>query len=170
MIAITASDLRLDESYALFSHEAARSRPLIGVHYALTDADLHSIKRVALQPSAFAPALSRIDEFARLRPDWDSYGAEPLSNEAADVARALLRRLHEASLDGVTPALAPYHCAPSPDGGIAIEWRRDGRSVELWIHPGGSLTAVVDESLGDVMQRDFHSIETALATIEEVIG
>jgi hypothetical protein len=170
MIAITASDLMLDESYALFSQEATRSRPLIGAHYALTNADIHSFKRVALQPSAFAPAFSRLDEFARFGPDWDSYGASPLSHEAIDVARVILHRLHELSLDGVTPALAPYHAAPSPDGGVAIEWRRDGRSMELWIGPNGSLAAIIDDSLDDATQREFQSVETAIAAIEAVIG
>jgi hypothetical protein len=170
MIAVTASDIRLNEGYALFSEAGMKSRPVTVVQQTLTHAEIHSIKRIALQPSPFAPAVSRIDAFADLPAGWDSYGARPITREAADISRAILYRLHEAALERGTIALAPYHVAPSPDGGVAIEWRRDGRSIELWITPTGSLTAAIDDPLNGTVEREFHSRDAAVVTIEAVIG
>lgn len=170
MTAVTANDIRLGEGYALFSEAASKSRPVVVVRQTLTHADIHSIKRVALQPSAFAPAFSRIDQFAQLPPNWDSYDAKPLTKHAVDVSRFILHQLYDASLERRTTALAPYHSAPSPDGGIAIEWRHDGRSIELWIGPSGSLTAIVDDPVTETVHREFRSVDAVVAAIEAVIA
>ena len=170
MIAVTTSDIRLNEGYALFSEAGMKSRPVTVVQQTLTHADIHSFKRIALQPSPFAPAVSRIDAFANLPAGWDSYDARPITREAVDASRSILYRLHDAALDRGTIALAPYHAAPSPDGGVAIEWRRDGRSIELWITPSGSLSAAIDDPLNGTMEREFHSGDAAIAAIEAVIG
>jgi len=171
MNAVTGGELRLDEGYALFSEEANRSRPVAGVNQTLTFADIHSFKRVALQPSTFAPAFSQIDTFAQLGDDWDSYGARAITHEAADAARAILHRLHDLSLETLSSSLAPYHATPSPDGGVGLEWRREGQSIELWIGADGSLSAVIEDTLANLMQqRSFGSSDAAIATIESVVG
>jgi hypothetical protein len=170
MIALTATDIRLNEGYALFSEAGTKSRPIPVVQQTLTHADIHSLKRIALQPSPFAHALSRIDVFANFPAGWDSYDARPITPAAVNASRAILHRLHEISLERGTTALAPYHAAPSPDGGIAIEWRRDGSSIELWIAPAGTLSAVRDDLIDNAEEREFQSCDTAAAAIEAVIG
>jgi hypothetical protein len=56
---------------------------------------------------------------ARLPQNWDSYGASPINPEAIQKARGILRSVF--ALGGTSIPL-PF-VAPSPDGGIELEWK-----------------------------------------------
>lgn len=81
----------------------------------------------------------RIDEFADLGPDWDSYGGEPSS----PIARAEAKRWVEivADLFGTRAGAAarPYSIAPLVDGGVQLEWHGPLGIVELEVGPAGEL-------------------------------
>jgi hypothetical protein len=50
--------------------------------------------------------------------NWDSYGAEPVSAEMRERAKALLRALAGAGI------WKPEIIGPTPDGGIDLRWKR----------------------------------------------
>ena len=63
-----------------------------------------------------AAAISQIWELARecSEPDWDCYGADPISSLAAALAEEFIRAL---------PAAVPLpEFAPEPDGSISLDW------------------------------------------------
>src|SRR4051812_24950101 len=62
---------------------------------------------------------ARLVELRLLRPDWDSYGALPVSEEAVTAAERMIRTATErVGIVGV-----PHDIMPIADGGIALEWR-----------------------------------------------
>lgn len=76
--------------------------------------------------------LSRLDEFAAIESDWDSYGADPISPAAVTLARAFLVALGA--------RFAPDNVAPIADGGIQMEWRGAGRNMQIEITATGEMT------------------------------
>lgn len=69
------------------------------------------------QSERLAAGLERIAELLRLEQNWDSYGAERVSYEAAVLAaRFLASLLH----------LPPPQIVPRPGGSIDLEWNTGG--------------------------------------------
>lgn len=74
--------------------------------------------------SAIEKLQSDLMAFARLAPNWDSYGAPRISMDAIGAA---LETLPELLTTGV-----PFpHLAPTPRGGIQAEWHQGLRSLEV---------------------------------------
>lgn len=59
----------------------------------------------------------RISEFKSLKSNWDSYGAEPVTEELCSKALKLLTSIKKENLP------KPF-LSPTPDGGIDIEWNK----------------------------------------------
>ena len=68
-----------------------------------------------------------LQEFGQLTANWDSYGAEPITEEAIDVARTFTKRRPRK----VTAIV------PLSDGGIQVEWLDGANEVETEIDPEG---------------------------------
>ena len=62
------------------------------------------------------------------KPDWDSYGALPVTESAKTTARSIARLL----------ALSP-HVGPTNDGGIAFEFDDNNSGLSVTVNPDGSL-------------------------------
>lgn len=76
-----------------------------------------------------------IHELLKLPENWDSYGAKPVSREAAKHALRFGRSL---------PADIPIpDIAPSPDGGILFEW--GNCAVGLWFDASGNVIVAADD-------------------------
>lgn len=75
-------------------------------------------------PSPEDRLLARLDELAKLQPDWDSYGATPITPEAIATARLMLTE---------RPAIVP-----TTKGGIAFEWPSSAE-VNVEIEPDGTI-------------------------------
>jgi hypothetical protein len=87
--------------------------------------------------------LATIRRLAQLRPDWDSYGAKPLSQIA--VHRVLTKLLPILLRDDI-PEVA---IVPTRDGGLQFEWHRLGIDVEIRVPPEGPIEyLVVDPEAG----------------------
>ena len=170
MTAVTTADLRVDADYALFSEIGRKSRPMMAAERRLSYGDLHSIRSVGVHPSPFQPAFSQVARYRELLADWDSYGAQRIEQLVIETANRILDLLSDSALESATAVLAPYHISPVPNGGLQMEWRRDGRSFELWIAPDGSLEAVVDEPLAGLAERSYITVASAAAEIEAVVG
>ncbi len=69
--------------------------------------------------------LVRLDDIAKLGSDWDSYGADPPSPLAIDMASKFLRIVDEKLGRLALEQSRPQIVAPRPDGGIQIEWAID---------------------------------------------
>ena len=66
----------------------------------------------------------KLQNFATLEKNWDSYGAPPLSEYVIDRARRIL-------IMGLAFDLPRPFVSPGADGGIGIEW--DTPTVELYV-------------------------------------
>ena len=95
-----------------------------------------------------APELeSKLRDLAALPADWDSYGASPPTPIALAAVRTILGRL-SLRLAELAPVATPYAIAPLHDGGMQIEWRSSGASVEVGVDPAGRLAYLVETCLG----------------------
>lgn len=79
---------------------------------------------------AYLWAAALVDQFRDLRHGWDSYEAEAIDPDAADLAVQVLAELR------AIPGLTPPQAAPSPDGGVSIEWHLSGVDFVISIGPG----------------------------------
>lgn len=118
--------------------------------------------------SPLPPELSdRLNRLATLPQNWDSYGAAPISPEAIQTARGILRSVF--ALGGTSIPL-PF-VAPSPDGGIELEWKTTSNKelmleippMEGWI---GFLLVELNDS-GDEQETEGKIGD--LYTLEEVV-
>lgn len=78
-------------------------------------------------------ALARLDEIAKLEPNWDSYGADTPWPEAIRAARELVRLFAH-----------PPNVVPRSGGGVQLEWHREGWEIELAIENVGTLDVAND--------------------------
>lgn len=88
---------------------------------------------------AIAPTLERIRSFSALPENWDSYGAHRLSPTAVATADDILvksLRLPIYETGCVVDA------APSPDGGVLIEWESPSARFQLRVHVDGTMAGV----------------------------
>ncbi len=69
----------------------------------------------------------RIDSFADLETDWDSYGAPPITEGSREAAKLALD-----ILDGTK-----VQVVPTCSGGVQIEWHNENGDLELEIMPDG---------------------------------
>lgn len=91
-------------------------------------------------PAVLRPTLKRLAQLKALEPDWDTYGALPLTSTALTRADAMVRKVVDQHSATVGEREAPYTVMPIADGGISIEWRGSGPDLELDIGPNGELS------------------------------
>lgn len=106
------------------------------------------------------PASDPLSEFAQYnKPNWDGYGAQPITQETIDTAKSIYRMLPAEWND---PALAP-----SADGSIGFEWdKEDGpiRTLFLDVGPGKVWRAYWRTANGDRrgMSRQAYSLNSRI--------
>jgi hypothetical protein len=87
------------------------------------------------QPELYEKALKRIDDFPSEK-DWDSYGADPTTEEARMTARAFAEMF-----------IKNFWIGPTNHGGVSIEIdQRDGYSLILDFNPDGTPESVYVET------------------------
>ncbi len=93
-----------------------------------------------------ADALRVLGDLARLGPDWDGYGAEPISSRCIANASALLAALR--------PGIPSPELTPNPNGTLTLDWEVDGQTLSLELgatrFSGFSVGATPDEQFGTV--------------------
>ena len=81
-------------------------------------------------------SLQTLDRLSRLLPNWDSYGALPLTERALATARRLLGET-ASKMGGLAPRDGmPDHIVPLVYGGILLEWEKCGNGDELAVDIG----------------------------------
>ena len=89
--------------------------------------------------NSLQPAFQRLDELARLQPDWDSYGGDPPTPAAVDRARDLLSAVAGSFGEAVGDRALPYVIVPLAVSGVQVEWRRPTLEIEVEIGPEGQV-------------------------------
>lgn len=73
-------------------------------------------------------AMAKLDEIATLPDNWDSYGADTPWPDAIATARRIVTLFQHA------PAIVPLS-----DGGVQLEWYREGFELEIRVEPHGEV-------------------------------
>jgi hypothetical protein len=108
----------------------------------------------AAYKEAFAGAIGFIEKYGSLAAGWDSYGAEPISEQAVLAAHRLLRALFDKL--GASPGvrLDPEATMPLADGGLQFEWRGNVRGLEVEVGPSGTYGYVSSLGTGEHRELD----------------
>lgn len=120
-----------------------------------------------LEVDSFAPPwlevlITEINRLARLPADWDSYGAARLESKAAEFAIMLLGHMR---FGGPAPWVSP-----TSDGGLHLEWGREGFGVEVEVSKDGDVEVLTDDH-GDMTEwRSTVFGDVALAAAFERVG
>ena len=96
-----------------------------------------STTRPGASSAALQRAFERLEELTRLGPNWDSYGAEPISPQAIALARQFLTAVAERFAAWAGDRVHPYVIVPLANGGVQLEWRGPGGDLEVEIGPDG---------------------------------
>ena len=91
------------------------------------------VSRATMRSEWFHHLLWRLRSLLDLRPDWNGYGERAVHPASAKRVVALL---NEISYVGETPAVVPLS-----DGGLQLEWHREGRNLEVEVPPSGPAVA-----------------------------
>lgn len=86
------------------------------------------------EPAWLYPALSRLQHLSRLGDNWDSYGGRPPADEAVFTALAVIARV-------LRDESTPPAMVPTSEGGVQLEWNREGEELEIRVMPDGAISA-----------------------------
>jgi hypothetical protein len=98
------------------------------------------------QSISLKQALDSLTGYLNLERNWDSYDADPISALAVSLAQALLLMLDRKHSGQYSNRL--FHAAPSPDGGVSLEWKRRRTEssleefLEIYVNADGTLEFV----------------------------
>ncbi len=98
------------------------------------------------------PALERLEEFARLPEDWDSYDAAPISAIAIDRARELAAEIISRHALSIRPVGYAFDVLPTPDGGVQLEWSVGEHHLEIAVGQHGELAYLLVTTTGGKRQ------------------
>lgn len=101
--------------------------------------------------------LQALQSLAALKPDWDTYGAEPPNDTALRLAHAALRQLHQA-------ACLPDTIAPSVEAGVAFSFVHGRKHADIEFTNDGEVFVITSTGADDVVVREF-----ALAELEAAV-
>jgi hypothetical protein len=121
-----------------------------------------SRRRRAARMNWLKSAMERLDRLAELGPDWDSYGAGPITAEAIATGRRIVSLLSLVSL--VAPDLSEPFVCPCNDGGLQLEWHEGGVDVEIYVGHDGHLTGWASDGTRDW---DVPEVEEGKPTVPE---
>jgi hypothetical protein len=110
--------------------------------------------------------ISRLRELSELDANWDSYGAKPMTAQAATAAIELVSDLLDNCHEIDPKRFNPWMIAPLADGGVQLEWRLDSSAVEVEIDPDGKLHYLIELDNKVVAESD----DGQETTKSEVIG
>ncbi len=107
-------------------------------------------------PSWMTTVKDRITEYLSLSSGWDSYGAPPVTREAVNRIVDVLESL--ATSDTPTPSVAP-----TPEGGVQVEWHERGVDLELRSDSDGRLYAFFQDAADVELAWDDEVTDPAIA-------
>ncbi|HEX6900699.1 MAG TPA: hypothetical protein VF789_13320 [Thermoanaerobaculia bacterium] len=122
----------------------------------------HPLKRDAASESEQAAQLAVLESFRGLATGWDSYEAEPPSDDAIENARRILVVLWESEAgDGV-------RLSPSVEGGVSIVFRTpDKRYADIECFNDGEVLAITSDPASEPV---VWPVNLATGDIRDTIG
>ena len=142
--------------YAVFSTWQARRRALrikdLQERKIATRTTYEELVRPLSEMFAFVER--RLFEIKKTEPNWDSYGAQPTSQEALDGAEQLFKMIAYRFYLGLGLKLRPYHIAPLTDGGVQFEWRGISGELEVQVLASGKYNYLLIQGQGDRRKYD----------------
>lgn len=126
------------------------TKPLMFPQYAAT--------RISGGIAPVPDEVAQLRSFKRLLPNWNSYGAKPVSHDAVEAATDLLKRVKGAS--GPSPDVL----APVATGAIQMEWFGTEAEIEVRANPDKTFTYL--RTIGDEhRERHTESLYDVLAAV-----
>ncbi len=112
------------------------------------------IGQVERPPVYINADIEEIEALVRLEPDWDSYGAAAISPQAIALAKDLVvyTAIGAASL-GIEAH--PYYIGSTPTGGVQVEWRRDGREIQVEVRSNQTLGCLLVRQSDTQREREY---------------
>lgn len=110
-----------------------------------------------------------LDRVVDLESDWDSYGGSPPTPVAVRTASRVLTVVHSSFDETAGEWIVPFHVAPIPNGGLQIEWRGPGATLELDIGPDGAFGYLLIQGRGEA-RRFEESENVSWATVLGLVG
>jgi hypothetical protein len=104
------------------------------------------------EPDWLYTVLQQVQSVAALPPNWDSYGGEALTFEAALASLGFLA-------DQLKESAVPPSIVPSSTGGLQLEWHRRGCDLEITFGPAGAFSASFENSKEGSWEMTEESIE-----------
>ena len=109
-------------------------------------------------PEQFRRAVYRAIELRQLPRDWNSHGAEPVSDAA------FVRTVEFLSAYLVLGVAGPV-LVPTVRGGLQLEWHRRGVDIEVEVNPDGSVSwCAEDRQTGEEFETNLAGHEEAVRT------
>lgn len=104
------------------------------------------------EPTWLYPVLHRLQHLSRLGDNWDSYGGRPVADEAVFTALSVIARL-------LSDESVPPEVAPTSEGGVQLEWHREGEELEIRVTSNGEISAFrFNEAAGEGAEVDRVSL------------
>jgi hypothetical protein len=126
------SDRRLSKAVVKWSPERA------SLAEGVSSTDEHTASQVIANHRPWLrDTVQSVHRFRLLPRNWDTYGGLPSRLRAIRRAEAILQSVAR-DFSGQVHA-KPYFVGPLPDGGVTLEWRRDGYELGVDISPRGQL-------------------------------
>jgi hypothetical protein len=131
-------------------HDVATMSALTSPQYSLFESASEARSPWAQAPSAdsLVSNLSKLKELAGLKANWDSYGADPITSPAIAMAGVLIAAVNDDHLRMGGTSGGPWMIAPSPDGGVQVEWLGPQRKIEVVVNPDGTLSYLIVDRTG----------------------
>jgi len=85
-------------------------------------------------------AMKKLDELKNLPEDWDSYGADPISLHAIEVAKSVITSVMKAFGGIIGTVVQLTDIIPLADGGVQLEWVGPHDKLEVEISPNGTIS------------------------------
>jgi hypothetical protein len=115
---------------------------------------------------ALAEMDERIDRFAALEPDWDSYGAKTVSPTAIATVKNVLRAVTAQADPAIGDRVLAVWLGPLPNGGIVLEWRGPTADLDVEVTASGALDLLLEER----GRERVVTTERADVTIAEIVS
>jgi hypothetical protein len=122
--------------------------------------------------SAPFDVLARLEELSQLEPNWDSYGAAPITTNAIESAREFFGKVQAQMSDRAAEAVLPSDISPIPNGGILAEWVGPAAEIEIHVGPEGKLGYLYIDKRGPdrrFEEADEISLTDALQLVEKTL-
>jgi hypothetical protein len=111
--------------------------------------EVQTVNVAPAQDPAACQLRSMLDQLKCLKDikvDWDSYGSEPPSHQAVNVAEALIWNAVGQCYGISGSKSVPYSILPLSGGGVQIEWHGNSDSIEVEIGARGEMSYLLTKN------------------------